>query len=193
MSKNNIVINKYNINHWSACRLFRVNSTDSMVKIQIHIGDIVKGRVKTLAKNYALIELGELIATLPSTEYSWNKDCNIKKVLSVGDVITAVVIIIDSYIVVVSVKRLNKNPWSEVDSNYVIGQKVKGNVNNIVSFGAFVELEDGLQGLLHKNEMSLDGKSEPSSILTENQEIEVEVISIESDKKRISFSLKYQL
>lgn len=164
-----------------------------MVKIQIHIGDIVKGRVKTLAKNYALIELGELIATLPSTEYSWNKDCDIKKVLSVGDVITAVVIIIDSDIVVVSVKRLNKNPWNEVDSNYVIGQKVKGNVNNIVSFGAFVELEDGLQGLLHKNEMSLDGKSEPSSILTENQEIEVEVISIESDKKRISFSLKYQL
>ena len=51
-----------------------------MVKIQIHIGDIVKGRVKTLAKNYALIELGELIATLPSTEYSWNKDCDIKKV-----------------------------------------------------------------------------------------------------------------
>lgn len=102
-------------------------------------------------------------------------------------------IIIDSDIVVVSVKRLNKNPWNEVDSNYVIGQKVKGNVNNIVSFGAFVELEDGLQGLLHKNEMSLDGKSEPSSILTENQEIEVEVISIESDKKRISFSLKYQL
>ena len=97
--------------------------TYSMVMIQIHIGDIVKGRVKTLAKNYALIELGELIATLPSTEYSWNKDCDIKKVLSVGDVITAVVIFIDSDIVVVSVKRLNKNPWNEVDSNYVIGQR----------------------------------------------------------------------
>lgn len=163
-----------------------------MVKIQIHIGDIVKGRVKTLAKNYALIELGELIATLPSTEYSWNK-CNIKKVLSVGDVITAVVIIIDSDKVVVSVKRLNQNPWNDVDSNYVIGQKVKGIVNKIVNFGAFVELEDGLQGLLHKSEMSSDGQSDPSSILTENQEIEVEVISIESDKKKISFSIKYLL
>ena len=73
------------------------------------------------------------------------------------------------------------------------GMILKGTVRNVIDFGAFVELEDGLQGLLHKNEMSLDGKSEPSSILTENQEIEVEVISIESDKKRISFSLKYQL
>lgn len=164
-----------------------------MVKIHIHIGDIVKGRVKALTKNYALIELGELIAILPSIEYSWNKDCNIKNVLSVGDVITAVVIIIDYDKVVVSVKRLNKNPWNDIDLNYVIGQKVKGNVNKIVSFGAFVELKDGVQGLLHKSEMSSDGKSDPSSILTENQEIEVEVMSIESDKKRISFSIKYQL
>lgn len=164
-----------------------------MEKIQLHIGDIVKGRVKSINKSYALIEMGELIATLPSTEYSWNKDCNLKNVLSVGDVITAVVIIIDSDDVVVSVKRLKKNPWDDVDSNYKIGQKVKGQVINIVRFGVFIELEDGIQGVLHKSEMSADGKSNPSSILTENQEIEVEVISIESYKKRISFSIKYQL
>lgn len=164
-----------------------------MVKIQLHIGDIVKGRVKSLNKNYALIELGELVATLPSIEYSWHKDCNIKSVLNVGDVITAVVIIIDSDKVVVSVKRLKKNPWIDVDSNYVIGQKVKGTVNKIVVFGAFVLLKDGIQGLLHKSEMSIDGQSEPSSILAEKQEIEVEVISIESDKKRMSFSIKYKL
>lgn len=91
-----------------------------MVKIQLHIGDIVKGKVKSLNKNYALIELGKLIVTLPSIEYSWNKDCNIKNVLNVGDVITAVVIIIDSDKVIVSVKRLSKNPWNEVDSNYLI-------------------------------------------------------------------------
>lgn len=75
-----------------------------MEKIQLHIGNIVKGRVKSLNKNYALIEMEELIATLPSTEYSWNKDCNLKNVLSVGDVITAVVIIIDSDDVVVSIR-----------------------------------------------------------------------------------------
>lgn len=164
-----------------------------MEKIQLHIGDIVKGRVKSLNKNYAQIELGEVFATLPSVEFSWNKDYNIKNVLSVGDIITAVVIIIDSDPLVVSIKRLKKNPWNDVDSNYVIGQKVKGNVTKIANFGAFVELEDGLQGLLHKSEMSADGKTDPSAILTENQEIEVEVISIESDKKRFSFSIKYQL
>lgn len=88
---------------------------------------------------------------------------------------------------------MKKNPWDDVNSYYKIGQKVKGHVINIVSFGAFIELEDGIQGVLHKSEMSADGKSNPSSILTENQEIEVEVISIESYKKRISFSIKYQL
>ena len=77
-----------------------------MEKIQLHIGDIVIGRVKSLNKNYAQIELGEFVATLPSIEYSWLKDCNIKSVLNAGDVITAVVIIIDSDKVVVSVKRL---------------------------------------------------------------------------------------
>lgn len=164
-----------------------------MIKIQLHIGDIVKGKIKTLTKNYALIELGELIATLPFSEFSWHKDCNLKNILKVGDLITAAVIIIDSNNVVISVKRLIKNPWTDIESNYIIGQKVKGNVNKIVSFGAFIKLEDGLVGLLHKSEMSVDGKSDPSAVLLINQEIEVEITSIESDKKRISFSTKYRL
>lgn len=164
-----------------------------MIKIQLHIGDIVKGKIKTLTKNYALIELGELIATLPSSEFSWHKDCNLKNILKVGDLITAAVIIIDSSNVVISVKRLIKNPWADIESNYIIGQKVKGNVNKIVSFGAFIKLEDGLVGLLHKSEMSVDGKSDPSAVLSINQEIEAEIMSIESDKKRISFSTKYRL
>lgn len=164
-----------------------------MIKIQLHIGDIVKGKIKTLTKNYALIELGELIATLPSSEFSWHKDCNLKNILKVGDLITATVIIIDSNNVVISVKRLIKNPWTDIESNYIIGQKVKGKVNKIVSFGAFIKLEDGLVGLLHKSEMSVDGKSDPSAVLSINQEIEAEITSIESDKKRISFSNKYRL
>lgn len=164
-----------------------------MVKIPLHIGDIVKGKIKTLTKNYALIELGELIATLPSSEFSWHKDCNLKNILKVGDLITAAVIIIESNNVVVSVKRLRKNPWIDIESNYNIGQKIKGNVDKIVSFGAFIKLKDGIVGLLHKSEMSMDGKSDPSAIISINQEIEAEIMSIESDKKRISFSIKYRL
>ncbi|MDE5886507.1 MAG: S1 RNA-binding domain-containing protein [Muribaculaceae bacterium] len=164
-----------------------------MIKIPLHIGDIVKGKLKTLTKNYALIELGELIATLPSSEFSWHKDCNLKNLLRVGDLITAAVIIIDSNNVVISVKRLIKNPWTDIESNYIIGQKVKGKVDKIVSFGAFIKLKDGLVGLLHKSEMSVDGKSDPSAVLSINQEIEAEITSIESDKKRISFSTKYRL
>ena len=164
-----------------------------MNKIQLHIGDIVKGRVKSTNKKSAQIELGELTATLPSTEYSWGKDCNLKQVINTGDAISAIVIILNSDDIVVSVKRLQKNPWNEVESNYEIGQKVNGRVNNITSFGAFVELEDGLMGLLHKSQMSAYGNIEPSSLLLEGQEICVEIISIESDKRKMSFSIKYQL
>lgn len=160
--------------------------------VQLQIGDIVKGVVKDTHKDHALISLGSVIAILPSTEYSWHKDCNIKNVMAKGDEITAVVIILSGENVVLSIKRLRKNPWKDVKANYIIGQKVKGKVINILGFGAFIELEDGLQGLLHKSEISADGDMEPSSLLIENQEIEVEIISIEANRKRMAFSIKYQ-
>lgn len=160
--------------------------------VQLQIGDIVKGIVKDVRKDHALISLASVAAILPSTEYSWHKDCNIKKVLKEGDEITAVVVILSGKNVVLSVKRLKKNPWKEVETSYGVGQKVKGKIINVLSFGAFIELEDGLQGLLHKSEISVDGDVDPSSIFSENQEIEVEIISIEADRKRMAFSIKYQ-
>ena len=161
-----------------------------MEKIQLQIGDIVQGVVKDTRKNYALISLGDVKAVIPSTEYSWHKDCNIKNVMKVGDKINAVVINLSNHDVVLSIKRLKKNPWNDVNNNYSIGQRVKGKVNKVVSFGAFIELSDGVQGLLHKSEMSADGKLEPTSVLIENQEIEVDIVSIEADKKRMAFSIK---
>lgn len=79
-----------------------------------------------------------------------------------------------------------KNPWKDVDTQYKIGQRVNGHVRRIVPFGAFIELEDGLNGLLHKSEMSSEGNKSPNSLLKENQELEVEVKSIEAERKRIT-------
>ena len=76
---------------------------------------------------------------------------------------------------------------------YFIGQKVRGKVYKIVSFGAFIELDDGLQGLLHISEISLNENDELSSILKENQEIEVKIISINISTKKMAFSIKYRL
>lgn len=162
-----------------------------MEKVQLHIGDVVNGIVKDFRNNYAMISLGNITAFLPSSEYAWHKDCTIKNVLKKGDEITAVVVIISGNDIVLSIKRLKKNPWKEVNTNYVIGQMVKGKVIKVLGFGAFIELEDGLQGLLHKSEMSTDGKAEPSSILVEDQEVEVEIITIEADRKRMAFSNKH--
>lgn len=164
-----------------------------MNKVQLQIGDIVKGIVTETCKSYAQISLGDIDAILPSTEYSWNKSVNIKNVMKVDDEITAVVIILYDHKVVLSVKRLKDNPWKDIDTKYTIGQKVKGKVTALMSFGALVELEDGLLGLLHKSQMSNDGTATPSSLLTENQEIEVKIASIEADKKRMSFSIKSQI
>ncbi len=164
-----------------------------MEKIQLQVGDVVKGIVKDTQKIYALISLGNVKAILPSIEYSWHKDFNINNIMKVGEEITAVVINLSRNKVILSIKRLKKNPWKDIDKKYVIGQIVRGKVNKIVDYGAFIELEDGLQGLLHKKEISSTGKVEPSSILSENQEIEVKIISIETNKKRIAFSIKHQV
>lgn len=164
-----------------------------MEKVQLRIGDIVKGIVKDTHKTLAHISLGDGKAILPSTEYSWSKDVNIKNVMKVGDEINAVVVVLSDDDIVLSIKRLRNNPWKDVDYRYVVGQTVKGKIQKVVAFGAFIELEDGLTGLLHKSEMPTDGTTEVPSLLTEGQDVEVEIMAIEANKKRMSFSIKSQV
>lgn len=164
-----------------------------MEKVQLQVGDIVKGIVKDVRKTYALVSLVDINAILPSIEYSWNKDSNLKNILKIGDEIVAVVIVLSWNQVILSIRRLKTNPWKDVEKKYFIGQKVRGKVYKIVSFGAFIELDDGLQGLLHISEISLNENAELSSILKENQEIEVKIISINISTKKMAFSIKYRL
>ena len=162
--------------------------TDSLVELTV--GDVVKATVKDISKTYAILSIGDVDAFLPSTEYSWRKDCKLKKVLKVGSEIQAVVIKIEDQGVMLSVKRTTKDVWESIDELYQIGQKTKGKIVNIVDFGAFLELPDGIQGLLHKSEMSLDGLKNPDEILLEGQEIDVVIVSINKKEHKMAFTIK---
>jgi small subunit ribosomal protein S1 len=158
--------------------------------VELTVGDVVKATVKDLSNTYAILSIGDVDAFLPSTEYSWRKDCKLKKVLKVGSEIQAVVIKIEEQGVMLSVKRMIKDVWKNIDELYQVGQKLRGKIINIVEFGAFVELLDGPQGLLHKKEMSLDGKKKPREVVEIGQEIDVEIFSINKKERKIAFTIK---
>jgi small subunit ribosomal protein S1 len=107
-----------------------------------------------------------------------------------GTELNVVVIQITDKGVMVSVKRMSKDPWLDVETLYQVNHQAKGKITKLQGYGAFVELSDGIQGLLHKKEMSLDGMKEPSEIVSEGQEIDVIITSIEKAERKMSFSIK---
>ena len=163
-------------------------ASDSIVELTV--GDVVKATVKNILKDYAVVSFGDIMAYLPSSEYSWGRDNNLKNKLKLGTELNVVVVQITDKGVMVSVKRMSKDPWLNVETLYQVNQQAKGKITKILNFGAFVELSSGIQGLLHKKEMSLDGMREPSEIVLEGQEIDVIITSIEKADRKISFSIK---
>ena len=163
-------------------------ASDSIVELTV--GDVVKATVKNIVKNYAIVSLGDIVAYLPSSEYSWGRDNNLKNKLKIGTELNVVVIQITDKGVMVSIKRMTKDPWLNVETLYQVNQQTKGKITKLQSYGAFIELSNGIQGLLHKKEMSHDGMREPSEIVLEGQEIDVIITSIEKAERKISFSIK---
>ena len=158
--------------------------------VELTVGDVVKATVKQIMKDYAIVSLGDIIAYLPSSEYSWGRDNNLKNKLKLGTKLNVVVIQITYKGVMVSIKRVSKDPWKNIETLYQVNQQTKGKITKLQGYGAFVELSDGIQGLLHRKEMSLDGMKEPSEIVSEGQEIDVIITSIEKSERKMYFSIK---
>ena len=127
---------------------------------------------------------------MPSSEYSWGRDNNLKNKLKLGTKLNVVVIQITYKGVMVSIKRMSKDPWKNIETLYQVNQQTKGKITKLQGYGAFVELPYGIQGLLHRKEMSLDGMKEPSEIVSEGQEIDVIITSIEKSERKMYFSIK---
>ena len=156
-------------------------------------GAILDGVVKNITDYGAFIDLGGVDGLLHVTDISWKRINHPAEVLSVGQNIKVQVIRFneDTQRISLGMKQLESDPWQAVADKYQVGQVYKGKVTNITDYGAFVELEDGIEGLVHVSEMSWTRKNvHPGKIVSTSEEVEVKVLEVDADKRRISLGIK---
>lgn len=156
-------------------------------------GQTLKGIVKNITDYGAFIDLGGVDGLLHVTDMSWKRINHPTEMLSVGQTIDVQIIKFneENQRVSLGMKQLQDDPWTGVVSRFKIGDRYKGTITNITDYGAFVELEDGVEGLVHVSEMSWTKKNvHPGKIVSTSQEVEVMVLDIDEDKRRISLGLK---
>jgi small subunit ribosomal protein S1 len=156
-------------------------------------GQVVEGMVKNITDYGAFVDLGGIDGLLHVTDIAWKRVNHPSDVLHVGQTVKVQIIRInpETQRISLGMKQLDKDPWEIVTERYPIGAKVKGKVTNITDYGAFVELEDGIEGLIHVSEMSWTKKNvHPGKILSTTEPVEVQVLDIDSAKRRISLGLK---
>ena len=160
------------------------------------VGSRVKGRIVNIVQYGAFVELEKGVEGLIHvSELSWTKRINNPSdILAIGDTVEAMVLSMDreSKRISLGIKQIEPNPWDKVREKYVSGTKVTGKVRNLTSYGAFIELEEGIDGLIHISDMSWLRKIEhPSEILKKGDVVEVVVLSVDPDNQRISLGLKH--
>jgi small subunit ribosomal protein S1 len=154
---------------------------------------VVEGVVKNITDYGAFVDLGGVDGLLHVTDIAWRRVSHPTEVLSVGQTVTVQIIKInhDTQRISLGMKQLQTDPWEGVGAKYPVGAKFTGKVTNVTDYGAFVELEPGVEGLVHVSEMSWVKKNmAPSKIVTPGTEVEVVVLEVDSNKRRISLGLK---
>lgn len=160
---------------------------------QMQEGSTVKGIVKNITDYGAFIDLGGMDGLLHITDMSWGRIKHPSDMLNVGDEIDVKVLKFDDSKERVSLglKQLQDDPWTKVDDNFQPGKKVKGKVVSLADYGAFVELADGIEGLIHVSEMSWTKRvKHPSQILKVDDEVDVQVLEVDKENRRISLGMK---
>ena len=157
---------------------------------RIHVGDVVEGTVKNLTDFGAFIDLGGADGLLHISEMSWGRVENPRKVFKVGDVTKVLIKDIKDDKIALSLKFEDQNPWLNADGKYNVGAIVKGRVARMADFGAFVELEPGVDALLHVSQISKEHVDKPSDVLSVGQEIEAKVVDFNNEDHKISLSMK---
>ncbi|MDR3492683.1 MAG: 30S ribosomal protein S1 [Gammaproteobacteria bacterium] len=159
----------------------------------LHEGDEVKGIVKNLTDYGAFIDLGGIDGLLHITDMSWKRIKHPSEILTIGDEIKVKILKFDRNNARVSLglKQLGEDPWADISHRYPIGKRLTGKVTNITDYGCFVEIEEGIEGLVHVSEMDWTNKNiNPNKVIHLGQEVEVIVLDIDSDRRRISLGLK---
>jgi small subunit ribosomal protein S1 len=156
-------------------------------------GQVIDGVVKNITDYGAFVDLGGIDGLLHVTDMSYKRVNHPSEVINIGDTVKVQIIRInqDTQRISLGMKQLESDPWDGVAAKYPIGAKLSGTVTNITEYGAFVELEAGIEGLVHVSEMSWTKKNvHPGKIVSTSQEVEVMVLEVDSDKRRISLGLK---
>jgi small subunit ribosomal protein S1 len=156
-------------------------------------GQVMQGVVKNITDYGAFVDMGGLDGLLHVTDISWKRINHPSEVLQVGQTIDVQVIRYNSenQRISLGMKQLESDPWEGIDTRFAVGSKLKGMVTNITDYGAFIELEDGIEGLVHVSEMSWTKKNvHPGKIVSPSQEVEVMVLEVDEEKRRISLGIK---
>ncbi|MGA0544832.1 30S ribosomal protein S1 [Brevundimonas sp. VNH65] len=160
---------------------------------QLQEGEIRDGVVKNITDYGAFVDLGGIDGLLHVTDMSWKRVSHPSQVLAVGDTVKVQIVKInpDTQRISLGMKQLQSDPWDGVEAKYPVGAKYTGRITNITDYGAFVELEAGVEGLVHVSEMSWTKKNvHPGKIVSTSQEVDVVVLDVDSSKRRISLGLK---
>ncbi len=160
---------------------------------RLNKGDVIEGTVKNIVDFGAFVDLGGIDGLLHVTDMAWRRVHHPSEVVKVGETVRVQVVKVnrESQRISLGMKQLEPDPWEGVGAKYPVGAKMRGRVANITEFGAFVELEPGVEGLIHVSEMSWTKKNvHPGKIVSTSQEVEVMVINTDSERKRISLGLK---
>ena len=165
----------------------------SEIVARLDEGQVIEGVVKNITDYGAFIDLGGIDGLLHVTDMAWRRVAHPSEIVNVGDSVKVQIIRInpETQRISLGIKQLETDPWEGIATKYPVGAKLKGTVTNITDYGAFVELEPGVEGLIHVSEMSWTKKNiHPGKIISTSQEVEVQVLEVDPEKRRISLGLK---
>ncbi len=159
---------------------------------ELQPGDILTGRVNQLTNFGAFIDLGGADGLAHISELSWQRVNHPREVLSPGQEVKVMVVEIDAdrERIGLSLRRLQSNPWESIDQRYSLGQIVSGPVTNVAPFGAFVQIEEAVEGLIHASELDVDPQAQPRDLLQPGQTVTAKIISLDKQRQRMGLSLR---
>src|SRR3989338_8977877 len=160
---------------------------------ELQQGQVLKGRVKNVTDFGAFIDLGGVDGLLHITDMSWGRIKHPSELLNIGDELNVMVIgyAQDTQRISLGLKQISQDPWNDADKKYTVNAKVKGKIVNILPYGAFVELEKGIEGLVHVSELSWTKRvSHPTEVVNLGDEVEAIVLSLDKNERKIALGIK---
>jgi small subunit ribosomal protein S1 len=183
--------NRLILSERAAMRDWRKTQKDRLLS-ELRPGDVLKGMVTSIASFGAFVDLGGADGLIHLSELAWHRVEHPSEVLRVGQEVQVYVLNIDEERkrIGLSLRRLQAEPWSQVNDTYVVGQVVNATITKLTNFGAFAKIDDNIEGLIHISELADHRVNHPKEIVQEGDELQVRVIRIDSERRRVGLSLR---